>query len=83
MPHVFIGIYQAFLADDIRRARELQWKACAMIEALVQTYPMGVAKAALQHLGFEVGEPRRPLRPLTPEENRLIVERMEMLELRR
>ena len=83
MPQVYVGIYQAFLADDIRRARELQWKSCSMIDALMQVYPMGVAKAALEHLGFEVGEPRRPLRSLTATESKLIVDRMEMLELTR
>lgn len=83
MPQVYVGIYRAFLADDIRRARELQWKACAMIDACFQVYGMGVAKAALQHLGFEVGEPRRPLRALTANEKGLIVERMETLELSR
>lgn len=83
MPQIFVGIYQAFLADDIRRARDLQWKACAMIEAVLAVYPMGVAKAAMEHLGFDVGEPRRPLRPLTADETRLIVERMERLELSR
>jgi N-acetylneuraminate lyase len=79
MPQVYVGIYKAFLADDIRRARELQWKACAMVDACFQVYGMGVAKAAMQHLGFEVGEPRRPLRSLTAEERSLIVERMESL----
>jgi len=81
MPQVYVGIYQAFLSDDIRRARELQWKACAMIDACFQVYGMGVAKAALQHLGFEVGEPRRPLRPLTADERNLIAERMDALGL--
>jgi len=81
MPQIYVGIYQAFLADDIRRARELQWKACAMIDACFHVFGMGVAKAALQHLGFEVCDPRRPLRPLTADETKLIVERMEMLEL--
>ena len=83
MPQVYVGIYQAFLADDIRRARELQWKACAMIDACFQVFGMGVAKAALQHLGFEVGEPRRPLRALTPDERKLVVERMDMLTVQR
>jgi len=81
MPQVYAGIYQAFMSDDIRRARELQWKACAMIDACFQVYGMGVAKAALQHLGFNVGEPRRPLRALTPDEILLIVERMDALSL--
>ena len=81
MPQVYVGIYRAFLSDDVRRARELQWKACAMIDACFQVYGMGVAKAALEHLGFEVGEPRRPLRPLTANERSLLVERMETLKL--
>ena len=83
MPQVYVGIYQAFLADDICRARELQHKSCAMIEAVFQVYGMGVAKAALQHLGFDVGEPRRPLRALTPDERRLIFEKMDALSLTR
>ena len=83
MPRVYVGIYQAFISDDIRRARELQWKACAMIDACFQVYGMGVAKAALRHLGFEVGEPRRPLRALTPDEIELVVERMDALGLSR
>ena len=81
MPQVYVGIYQAFLSDDICRARELQWKSCAMIDAGFQVYGMGVAKAALQHLGFDVGEPRRPLRALMPDERKLIVERMDALGL--
>jgi N-acetylneuraminate lyase len=81
MPQVFVGIYQAFLADDIRRGRELQWQACAMIDTCFQVYGMGVAKAAMQHLGFEVGEPRRPLRVLTSDERKLVVERMDELGL--
>ncbi|MCH2211966.1 MAG: dihydrodipicolinate synthase family protein [Fuerstiella sp.] len=81
MPQVYVEIYQAFLADDIARARELQQKSCAMIDAGFQVYGMGVAKAALQHLGFDVGEPRRPLRALTPDERTLITERMDALGL--
>ena len=81
MPQVYVGIYQAFLSDDIRRARELQWKSCAMIDAIFRTYDMGVAKAALEHLGFDAGEPRRPLRPLMPDERKLIVEKMDELGL--
>ena len=83
MPQVYVGIYRAFLSDDIRRARELQWKSCAMIDAGFQVYGMGVAKAALQHLGFDVGDPRRPLRALTPDERTLITERMDALGLTR
>ena len=83
MPRIFAGIYEAFLSDDIRRARDLQWKACAMIDACFQVYGMGVAKAALHHLGFEVGEPRRPLRPLTSDERVLIAQRMDSLGITR
>jgi len=79
MPQVFVGIYQAFMSNDVRRARELQWKACQMIDAIWQVYAMGVAKAALQHLGFEVGDPRRPLRALTPDEIAIVTERMDAL----
>ena len=81
MSRVYVGIHQAFLNDDIKKARELQHKSCAMVEACIKVYTMGVAKAALQILGFDVGEPRRPLRPLNADERQLISEKMNELEI--
>ncbi len=81
MPQIYVGIYQAFRSGNFRLAQDLQSKACKMIEAVVGVYEMAVAKAALEHLGFDVGEPRRPLRPLTDCEKGIIFERMDQLEL--
>lgn len=83
MPQLFVGIYRAFQAGDLWSARELQWKACDMIHTLLSISgpPIGSAKVALQHLGFDAGLPRRPIRPLTEDESHVIIERLEELGL--
>ena len=83
MPQLFVGIYQAFHAGDLVRARELQWKACAMIDVLlgISGSTLSAAKVLLRHLGFEVGEVRRPIRPLTRQDTDLVVGRMTELGL--
>ena len=83
MPQLFVGIYQAFHAGDLARARELQWKACAMIDVLlgISGSTLSAAKVLLRHLGFEVGEVRRPIRPLTRQDTDLVVGRMTELGL--
>ena len=83
MPHLFVGIYRAFQSGDLARARELQWKVCDMIDTLsgISSSNIAAAKVALQHLGFEVGEPRRPIRPLTSRETEIAITRLTELGL--
>ena len=85
MPQLFVGIYQAFHAGDLGRAREFQWKACAMIDVLlgISGSTLSAAKVLLRHLGFEVGEVRRPIRPLTRQDTEKVVGRMRELGLDR
>lgn len=85
MPQLFVGVYKAFHAGDLARARELQWKACAMIDVLlgISGSTLSAAKVLLRHLGFEVGEVRRPIRPLTREDTEKVVGRMMELGLDR
>ena len=85
MPQLFVGIYKAFHAGDLGRARELQWRACAMIDVLlgISGSTLSAAKVLLRHLGFEVGEVRRPIRPLTRQDTDLVVGRMTELGLDR
>lgn len=85
MPQIFVGIYKAFHAGDLARARELQWKACAMIDVLlgISGSTLSAAKVLLRHLGFDVGEVRRPILPLTRQDTELVVGRMTDLGLDR
>ena len=83
MPHLFVGIYRAFQSGDLATARELQWKVCDMIDTLsgISSSNIAAAKVALRHLGFEVGEPRRPIRPLTSRETEIAIGRLTELGL--
>jgi N-acetylneuraminate lyase len=83
MPHLFVGIYRAFQSGDLARARELQWKVCDMIDTLsgIGSSNIAAAKVALQHLGFEVGEPQRPILPLTSRETEIAIVRLTELGL--
>ena len=85
MPQLFVGIYRAFHAGDLGRARQLQLKACAMIDILlgISGSTLSAAKVLLRHLGFEVGEVRRPIRPLTRQDTEKVVGRMRELGLDR
>ena len=85
MPQLFVGIYKAVQTGDLAKARELQWKACDMIEALlgISGSPISSAKVLLRHLGFEVGDSQRPVRPLTAKEEEIVVGRMTELGLDR
>jgi N-acetylneuraminate lyase len=81
MPRVYVGIYEAFRSADFATARKLQQTSADLIEIMMEVYGMGVAKAALEHLGFEVGLPRRPLRPLSDLERGLLAEKLDSLGL--
>ncbi len=68
MPKLYVELYQAWRAGDIRRAQELQFQADRII-LIMKRYPYGIisaAKAAMRLLGVECGGPRAPLLPLTP-----------------
>ena len=62
------GIYNAYKAGDIEKARELQWKANRVIRVLFRNGGnLACEKAIMKLLGFDVGPPRSPMGPF-PEE---------------
>lgn len=64
----FVQIYAAYQRGDIETARELQFAANRVIKAITSVPVIAGVKVMLDHMGFDCGTPRRPLRPLTPEE---------------
>lgn len=64
----FVQIYAAYQRGDIAAARELQFAANRVIKALISVPVIAGIKVILKRMGFDCGEPRRPLRPLTAEE---------------
>ena len=83
MPHLFVGIQRAFRNGDYVVARALQDRVCAMIQTMCGMFLFGTIKAGLTHLGFAAGNPRRPMRPLNPDERKVLFARMDELGIGR
>ncbi|MCX5737052.1 MAG: 4-hydroxy-tetrahydrodipicolinate synthase [Proteobacteria bacterium] len=67
VPGDMLAMIAAHRAGDARTARDLHLRLLPLAEALfLETNPMPV-KAALNQLGFEVGDPRLPLVPMRAE----------------
>jgi 4-hydroxy-tetrahydrodipicolinate synthase len=66
-PRIVHALYDACLANDVPKARELQRRVGRLLKVVRYSYPVAV-KHALEVMGRPVGLPRRPLQPLTPEE---------------
>ena len=59
-------IVAAFMAGDIQHSRQLQFQYNPLVKALFSEVNPIPVKAAVGMLGFDVGEPRLPLTPLSP-----------------
>lgn len=75
------GIYAAFRASDFDRARRLQEQANRVLNVLFEFGAVGVEKAIMQLLGFEVGIPRAPLSALSEERRNALRSRLERVGL--
>ncbi len=71
-----IEIYNAFIAGDITRARDLQHSIIALNAAVTARWGVPALKAAMDHLGLFGGHVRRPLLPLNDEIRKQLVEMM-------
>jgi 4-hydroxy-tetrahydrodipicolinate synthase len=63
--------FDAFERGDLARAREIQFLERRVQEALLTSNPISI-KAAMKLLGFNVGDPRPPLRGATADETEKI-----------
>jgi 4-hydroxy-tetrahydrodipicolinate synthase len=67
MGELLLEQFEAFGRGDIARAREIQFLQRRTQPALLTNNPIPI-KAAVRMLGFNVGEPRPPLRPANADE---------------
>src|SRR5262249_37577214 len=73
MPATFSALYHAVQAGDLASAQELQFRANRVIKALLSAPLIAGLKAVLSSWGYACGGPRRPQRPLSPEERRCLL----------
>lgn len=73
MPATFAALYEAVRAGDLAVAQELQYRANRVIKALLSAPLIAGLKAVLSSWGYECGVPRRPQRPLAPDERRTLL----------
>jgi N-acetylneuraminate lyase len=73
MPATFTALYQAVQAGDLAAAQALQFRANRIIKALLAFPLIAGLKAVLSSWGYDCGAPRRPQRPLAPEERQRLL----------
>lgn len=71
-----LDIYDAFVAGDIARARDMQHRIITLNAAVTARWGVPALKAAMDHLGLFGGQMRRPLLPLKEETKKQLVEMM-------
>jgi N-acetylneuraminate lyase len=81
MPATFAALYRAMRAGNLAEAQELQFRANRVIKALLSAPLIASLKAILSSWGYDCGGPRRPQRPLTPEERRQLLAAIAEAEL--
>ncbi len=81
IPETCVALYEAAKKGDLAEAGRLQLKVSYVNKVLVREHSqIAAVKAALASLGHPAGEPRRPLRPLPPGEERQVVEEFSLRE---
>jgi len=73
MPATFSALYQAVCAGDLAAAQQLQFRANRVIKALLAVPLIAGLKEILSSWGYDCGGPRRPQRPLGPEERQQLL----------
>lgn len=67
MPHLILGIYQAYKAHNLEKARSLQQSVNEVIEIMVKYGVFQSVKALLEFQGFEMNGCRSPFKSLSKE----------------
>jgi 4-hydroxy-2-oxoglutarate aldolase len=71
-PELCLGLYQAFLQGDKKKALELQNKFLPLVRKIAQPFGVPGVKAALDLTGYTGGFPRAPLAPLAAAQRKLV-----------
>jgi 4-hydroxy-tetrahydrodipicolinate synthase len=73
-PELWVEIWRAYRSGDLARAEEAQRRATRLTMVVREFGMHAVIKALLSYrLGIDVGEPRLPTRPLTPEQRDQVI----------
>ena len=64
IPQLNLSLYQAVLADDLSKARELFYRQLPLLQFILKGGLPATIKAGLRLTGLEVGNPRLPVFPL-------------------
>lgn len=81
MPAQFVQLYNSFQAGDLAQAQAIQYEANRIIKALLSVPILAAVKEVLTSVGIDCGAPRRPQRPLTPEERQRLFAALESTAL--
>ena len=74
MPGLFVKLYQSQRAGEVAKAKALQIGINNVIEQLLKYNVIASTKAALEFLGFDVGECVKPIQHLSDEEKSALKE---------
>ncbi len=81
IPETCVALYDAAVKGDLVEAGRLQLKVSYVNKVLVREHSqIAATKTALKSIGHPAGEPRRPLRPLPPGEEKQVVEEFRQRE---
>lgn len=82
-PELMVELYESFKENNLKRALDLQRKVNALRRVLYGVGPSNIAaiKAALELRGVRAGLPKKPLRPMKPDEVDKLKEKLSALKL--
>ena len=81
IPETCVALYDAAVKGDLVEAGRIQLKVSYVNKVLVREHSqIAATKTALKSIGHPAGEPRRPLRPLPPGEEKQVVEEFRQRE---
>ncbi len=80
MPRLYVKLYDAVQSGDYAGALRLQAKANDVIELMLATgNVIGCCKAALEYMGYDVGDTNRPMKKLSADEKAAFIAALEKL----
>ncbi len=80
MPRLYVKLYDAVQSGDYAGALRLQAKANDVIEIMLATgNVIGCCKAALEYMGYDVGDTNRPMKKLSADEKAAFIASLEKL----
>ncbi|UJF17913.1 dihydrodipicolinate synthase family protein [Vibrio sp. SS-MA-C1-2] len=76
---IYLEIISAFEQGEHKKVEQLMDKVIEIIRILVEFGGVAAGKAAMQLHGIDVGNPRQPIRSLTEEQHKLVIEKFKAI----